>query len=163
MQIFQPNTDMNTRVLKNEATDITTFVKNIDPGGRTRTFSVFSLNQASVTGNAVSCGYQTPVEGSVYNLGSNLSFRFQAAGRPSIAETAHSWPNLEARLSLVRLVEGRAPEQVEVKVVGISDDSTHLPRPGRWKNLPSEREDNEPAARRLPCDHLRRLGTNPCF
>ena len=89
VQIFQPNTDMNTRVLKNEATEITTFVKNIDPGGRTRTFSVFSLNQASVTGNAVSCGYQSPVEGSVYNLGSTSRFEFKAADRP-IAETAHS-------------------------------------------------------------------------
>jgi hypothetical protein len=119
VQIFQPNTDMNTRVLKNEATDITTFVKNIDPGGRTRTFSVFSLNQASVTGNAVSCGYQTPVEGSVYNLSSNLAFRFQAAVD---CKNGPFLGDLNARLSLVRLVKGQAPEQVEVKVVGISDN-----------------------------------------
>jgi hypothetical protein len=119
LQIFQPNTDMNTRVLKNEATNITTFVRNIDPGGRIPTFSVFSLNQASVTGNAVSCGYQTPVENSVYNLGSNLAFRFQAAVD---CKNGPFLGNLQARLSLVRLVEGRAPESVEVKVVGISNN-----------------------------------------
>jgi hypothetical protein len=80
---------------------------------------VFSLNQASVTGHAVSCGYQTPAEGSVYNLSSNLAFRFQAAVD---CKNGPFLGDLNARLSLVRLVKGQAPEQVEVKVVGISDN-----------------------------------------
>ena len=118
LQIFQPNTNMNTRVLKNEATDITTFVKNLDPGGTVDDFSVFSLNQTSVTGNAVSCGYESPIEGSVYNLSSNLSFRFQAAVN---CKKGPFGGNLRARLSLVRIVEGGAPHPVVVQVVGISD------------------------------------------
>jgi WD40 repeat protein len=118
LQIFQPNTDEHTKLLKNEATDVTTFFTNIDPGGTVDDFSVFSLNQAAVTGSAVSCGYQSPIEGSVYNLGSNLSFRFQAAINCKKGPFEN---DLEARLSLVRLVEDGAPHPVEVKVVGISD------------------------------------------
>ena len=91
VQIFQPNTDMNTRVLKNEATDITTFVRSIDPGGRTRTFSVFSLNQASGTGNAVSCGYQSPVhEASDHKQGSTIPFKFRLRTLRPIVKTVPS-------------------------------------------------------------------------
>lgn len=120
LQIFQPNTDANTRVLRNEATEITTFVTNLDPGGTTDEFSVFSLNQASVAGNAVSCGYQSPiVEGSVHNLGSTLSFRFQAAANCS---SGPFLMNLQPRLSLVRLTKGQAPHPVPVEVAGSSGE-----------------------------------------
>jgi hypothetical protein len=112
---------MSTRVLKNETTDITTFVRSIDPGGRTRTFSVFSLNQASVTGNAVFCGYQSPVEeGFVKNQGSTIPFKFKAAANSANCQQGPFLLNLRPRLSLVRLVEGQAPSLFPVEVSGDS-------------------------------------------
>jgi hypothetical protein len=119
-QIFQPNTDANTRLLRNEATEITTFVKNLDPGGETDGYSVYSLNQASVRPGAQSCGYEAPIlEGSVQNVGSTLSFRFTAIGPDSIdCSVGPFLNNLLARLTVVRLVEGQAPQPVTVKVAG---------------------------------------------
>jgi hypothetical protein len=116
LQIFQPNTDANTRVLRNEATEITTFVKNLDPGGETDGYSVYSLNQASVSSGAGSCGYAAPiVEGSIQNAGSTLSFRFQASVDCSAGPFLK---DLLPRLTVVRLAEGQAPQPVTVKVAG---------------------------------------------
>jgi hypothetical protein len=118
LKIFQPNSGMNTRVLKNEATDITTFVRSIDPGGTVDDFSVFSLNQAS--GNALSCGYQRPVaEGSVHNQGSTIPFKFKAKFNAAAdCEKGPFLMNLRPRLSLVRLVEGGAPHPFKAEVAG---------------------------------------------
>jgi hypothetical protein len=115
LQIFQPNTGGNTRVLKNEATDITTFVKNMDPGGRIDTFSVFSLNEAKVK-HEVSCVYETPMlEGSVHNLGSSLSFKFRDCRTGPLLDP------LLPRLSLVRLGDnGQAAQPVAFDDAGSS-------------------------------------------
>ena len=56
-KIYQIPSDMNTRFLRNEALDITTFVKLADPGGTRSSFSVYSLNQATVAAST-SCGYR---------------------------------------------------------------------------------------------------------
>jgi hypothetical protein len=161
LQIFQPNTDLNTRVLKNEAADITTFVRSIDPGGRIDTFSVFSLNQTSVTtGSAVFCGYQSPVhEGSEHKQGSTIPFKFKAANAAANCKNGPFLMNLRPRLSLVRLVEGQAPHPVEVQVPGNSGDPPFYRLDGqtyhlnlKTKNLPPGKyiattfDDSVPAA-----------------
>jgi hypothetical protein len=121
VQIEQNNTTSNTRALKNEATDFTTFVADLDPGGRTRTFSVFSLNQASVIGNAVSCGLQNLSDGSVFQADASITFQFKAAVEGGNCKNGPFLTTLRPRLSVVRLVEGRAPEAVEIQAAGISD------------------------------------------
>jgi hypothetical protein len=116
-KISQIPSDMDTRFLRNEAQDITTFVKLADPGGTRSSFSIYSLNQAPVAGSATSCGYQTPItEGAVLSSGT-LPFRFQAAVNCS---TGPFRTDLIPRLSLVRLVKDSAPHRETVEVAGNS-------------------------------------------
>ena len=117
-KISQIPSDMDTRFLRNEAQDITTFVKLADPGGTRSSFSIYSLNQAPVAGSATSCGYQTPItEGAILSSGT-LPFRFQAAANCS---TGPFRKDLHPHLSLVRLVkDGAAPHQETIEVAGNS-------------------------------------------
>jgi hypothetical protein len=101
-------TDMNTRLLRNEAEDVTTFVRNIDPGGTVPRFSVFSLNQ--VAGDNGGCAYLSPLtEGATFNSGNSgktIPVKFKCS---SIDLDVAS---LKPRISLVQIVPEGAPRLI---------------------------------------------------
>jgi hypothetical protein len=68
--------DANTRVLRNEAEDITTATGNIDGVGNTRRWSVYSLNQTS--GFNGGCYYSSPLQSdSTFNSGRTIPVKIQ--------------------------------------------------------------------------------------
>jgi len=102
-QVLPGGVDSNTRILRNERDDVSTFVRDIDPGARS-TFSAYSLNQEA--GNDEQCAYFPPVvESATLNNPGNVTFRFQCANLPGT-----QLATLRPRISIVQLVPGAAPQ-----------------------------------------------------
>ena len=127
MQILQPNTDMNTRVLKNEATDFTTFVTDHRPWRQDPHFLCLLAESGIRDWECRILWLPKPERRLRDQLGlqHNVSVpggRTRPSRSPVDCKNGPFLTNLQPRLLLVRVVEGRAPETVEVKAIGISDN-----------------------------------------
>ena len=94
--------DNGTDVFVDEQFDDTTFVGG-DPG--TRTVSVHSLHEITVTAGGATCTYSSPVQNSCYKTNrGTLNFSFTCTGL-----TQTQFQSLQPMLSLVKKNSGQAP------------------------------------------------------
>ncbi len=114
IKIFSPTDtqNANTRVLRNEAEDITTATGNIDGIGTARRFSVYSLNQTS--GFDAGCFYSSPLPSdSTFNSGRTIPVKIQCDPTVVPDMSLFVW-----YLNVLQFIPGKVPHIVTFEFTG---------------------------------------------